>query len=87
MPISRVISSDKVLKGFIMGLYNLRRQFATKQTFKIGEKATISRVFDQNEVNLFAELTGDRNPLHTDSAFAKNTKFGRCVVHGALING
>lgn len=38
--------------------------------------------FDQEDVNVFAEITGDNNPIHTDPEFAAKTPFKRPVVHG-----
>jgi acyl dehydratase len=38
-------------------------------------------------VRAYAEITGDRNPLHFDDAFAAGTKFGRRVVHGGITAG
>ena len=35
----------------------------------------------------YAEITGDRNPLHFDAEFTAKTKFGRLVVHGGLTTG
>ena len=39
------------------------------------------------EVALYAELTGDRNPLHFDAAFAARTRFGRLVAQGGIAAG
>ena len=36
------------------------------------------------QVQRFAELSGDVNPLHTDRTYARATPFGRPVAHGAL---
>lgn len=33
----------------------------------------------------FAELTGDRHPLHLDPAYAAESMFGRQIAHGALL--
>jgi len=37
------------------------------------------------EVSAFSELSGDRNPLHVDAAYARTTEFGRPIAHGALL--
>lgn len=36
------------------------------------------------DIRAFAELSGDRNPLHLDDAYARDTPFGGRVAHGAL---
>ena len=43
------------------------------------------RCFSSEEVQDFAALTHDDNPMHTDAAFAAQGRFGACVVHGMLV--
>jgi len=43
------------------------------------------RAIDEEDVMAFARLTGDFVALHTDEAFARSTKYGRRIAHGALV--
>jgi acyl dehydratase len=52
-----------------------------------GATASRSRTFTAEDVELFARISGDRNPLHFDPAFAARTRFGRLVVQGGLTSG
>jgi acyl dehydratase len=54
---------------------------------EIGARATWTRTFGPREVEAYASITGDRNPLHFDPAFAAATRFGGLVVHGGLTAG
>src|SRR5688572_27964164 len=47
-----------------------------------GQEPTIS--FSIDDVLGFAEWSSDRNPLHVDGAYARDTHFGQQVVHGVL---
>ena len=38
----------------------------------------------EKDIELFAEVSGDRNPLHMDEDYAKATVFGQRIAHGAL---
>lgn len=40
--------------------------------------------FSQAEVNAFAELVGDKNPLHWDESYAAQTTFKKPIIHGFL---
>lgn len=40
--------------------------------------------FSQQEVTQFAEVTGDKNPVHTDPDYAAKTMFKRPIMHGML---
>jgi acyl dehydratase len=51
----------------------------------LGERASRSQVFTQAAVVAFAELTGDRNPVHLDAEYAAHTSFGRPIVHGMFV--
>jgi acyl dehydratase len=50
----------------------------------IGDFYELELSFTQAQVDAFAEVTDDKNPLHIDVEYAKTTRFGRTVVHGFL---
>ncbi|RHZ40422.1 hypothetical protein DYB31_002146 [Aphanomyces astaci] len=51
---------------------------------EVGVTASIDHVFHAADVETFAALSGDSNPVHVDAAFAATTTFGKPVVHGIL---
>jgi acyl dehydratase len=51
---------------------------------KTNETYTHSFKFSQDEVNRFAEVTGDKNPVHLDADYAAKTMFKRPIMHGML---
>ncbi len=51
---------------------------------KSGDRFEKKFRFSQDQVNLFAELTGDKNPLHIDTEYTANSSFGKTIVHGVL---
>ena len=53
----------------------------------IGQRGTWTKTFTADDVEAFARLTGDRNPLHFDAEFARRTRPGRLIVHGGLTTG
>ncbi len=55
------------------------------EDFEIGAEATTAaRTLTREDVAAFAELSGDRNPLHLDEEYAARGPFGRPVAHGLL---
>jgi 3-hydroxybutyryl-CoA dehydratase len=53
-------------------------------TLSVGDAAEISKTVTEEDVRAFAELTGDRNPVHLDEEYAAGTRFGRRIAHGML---
>lgn len=49
-----------------------------------GDEAEIIHTITARDVDAFAQLTGDYNPLHMDDAYAAGTSFRKRVVHGML---
>jgi 3-hydroxybutyryl-CoA dehydratase len=49
---------------------------------KEGETAKLVKTITQSDIEQFAELVGDRNPVHVNPDFAKRTRFGRPIAHG-----
>jgi 3-hydroxybutyryl-CoA dehydratase len=52
--------------------------------FKVGDQASLTVKVTDKMVRDFAELSGDKNPIHLDDAFAAGTRFKRRIAHGML---
>jgi len=50
----------------------------------VGQTAEMSRVVGAADIEAFAEVSGDNNPVHLDEAYAKTTTFGERIAHGML---
>ena len=59
----------------------------TYDSLQIGDSFSFTRTLSREDVQTFADLTGDDNPIHVDEEFAKSTRFGKPVVHGVLLLG
>ena len=51
----------------------------------IGTKATLSRTISEDDILLFALVSGDHNPIHLDTEYAEKSLFGKRIAHGFLI--
>jgi acyl dehydratase len=54
---------------------------------QVGDSATRSRTVRAQDIELFTELTGDRNPVHYDEELAARSRFGGIVVQGGVTSG
>lgn len=55
--------------------------------FKIGDFKQSSTLVTEDMVNIFANISGDNNPIHLDLEYASNTIFKEKIAHGILISG
>jgi len=53
---------------------------------QVGQKDSITNQICQQDVQAFAEISLDRNPIHLDDNFAKKTIFKKKIVHGLLVS-
>jgi phosphotransacetylase/acyl dehydratase len=49
---------------------------------KVGDSASLTRTLTQRDIEIFAAMSGDINPIHTDEEFAHHDLFHRIIAHG-----
>src|ERR1044072_5444903 len=49
---------------------------------KVGDVYTHDITYTQEQVDLYAKISGDTNPLHVNPEAGKASMFGRCIIHG-----
>jgi 3-hydroxybutyryl-CoA dehydratase len=52
------------------------------EDLSVGMRETASKTVLNEDVIIFAELSGDHNPIHLSEHFARKTRFGARIVHG-----
>lgn len=50
----------------------------------IGMSASYSQTITDSDVKLFADLSGDNNPVHISDKFAAQSRFGKRIAHGLI---
>ncbi len=53
----------------------------------VGDVARRTRTIRAEDIELFTQITGDRNPLHYDEEAAARCRFGRIIVQGGVTSG
>ena len=56
-------------------------------TREVGATASRTRTVRAQDIELFTQMTGDRNPLHYDQDAASRSRFGGIIVQGGVTSG
>ena len=60
-------------------------QFIENHTFdeiKVGDSTSLTRTLRPEDIQLFAVVSGDVNPMHLDPEYAKKSRFQEIIAHG-----
>ncbi len=67
--------------------HNLPRGTICIEDIEIGMTRQLTKQITDRDIALFAEVTTDRNPVHLDESYARDTIFGGRIAHGMLTAG
>jgi len=68
-------------------LDNMPRGTICIEDLEIGMRRHLRKLVTDRDIELFAEVSSDRNPVHLDDAYAKDTMFHGRIAHGMLTAG
>ena len=60
---------------------------AARAALPLGHVERFTKTVGETDLLLFAGITGDHSPIHVDAEFARATRFGQRIAHGALLVG
>jgi acyl dehydratase len=67
--------------------WSFERSVDDPRKIQVGDTVRFSKLVTEDDVEAFADATGDTNRLHLDESFAEETRFGGRIVHGVLVLG
>ena len=59
----------------------------TSTAIRVGDVARRTRTITSRDIELFTDISGDRNPIHYDGELAARSRFGGIVVQGGVTSG
>jgi 3-hydroxybutyryl-CoA dehydratase len=57
------------------------------EDLKVGDQASLSKTVSEADIVAFSNVSGDKNPVHLDAAYAATTMFKERIAHGMLSAG
>jgi len=83
MRFPHLLSGSKRAVGWrVSPLNTLALRILYFEDLSVGMTETLSKIIASSDVVGFAQLTGDRNPIHLSEHFAAKTQFGKRIAHG-----
>jgi CBS domain-containing protein/acyl dehydratase len=58
-----------------------------ESSVEVGDTSQFTKTLSEDDVEQFAEISGDTNRLHLDEEYASETRFGERIAHGTLVSG
>lgn len=58
-----------------------------ESSFKIGQRASFSKIVTESDLTTFTGLIGDSNPIRVDAEYARTSRFGQRAAHGMFTGG
>lgn len=63
------------------------QSYGTEDGLSVGDRVSFAKTIAEDDIEAFAEASGDTNRLHLDEEFAVDTRFGEQIAHGTLVVG
>lgn len=54
------------------------------EEIEIGMEASYSQTITDSDIKKFADISGDKNPIHMDEVYAKNSRYKKRIAHGLM---
>lgn len=77
-------SGRKTRRSRERNAWQRRQRVFSSKIFSVGQEASLSKTVTEADIAAFAEISGDKNPVHLDAQYAARTIFKERIAHGML---